>query len=270
MFLLYHMAYAINSSTPSGDVGGEVARGVAMSRHVPGDEAAAAVLVNKFTFSIAQMAVAASLTGMTLLAFHLDPARTWILALGAGLTGLGLVLFAVVQSLGFLGRTLSVLARLAGKKAQQAMKARAGDLDERLRSVYRDRKGDLLASIGLDMLGFLVGVLQRALLIGAVLGFQAFSPGRLLLVGGAVWGVTTLAEMIFFFVAGRLGVREGAYHAAFQAVGFSGEKGVVLSVIGRVDQLFWTAFGFVVYWHVLLRNPSPRPESVAVASPVPK
>jgi hypothetical protein len=143
-------------------------------------------------------------------------------------------------------------------------------LDERLRSVYRDRRGDLLASIGFDALGFLVGVLQRSLLIGAVLGFHAFSPGRLLLVGGAVWGVTTLAEMIFFFVAGRLGVREGAYHAAFQAVGFSGAKGVVLSVIGRVDQLFWTAFGFVVYWHVLLRNPSPRPESAAVASPVSK
>jgi hypothetical protein len=256
MFLLYHMAYAINSSTPTGDVGGDVARGIAMQRHVPGAEAASAVLVNKFTFSIARMAVAAALTGMTLVAFHLDPAKAWVIGLGSALTTLALVLFAVVQAKGMLGLVLSKLARVAGKKAQEEMKLHASYLDLRLREIYRDRKGDLLASIGLDAAAFLVGVLQRSLLIAVVLGPGSFGPGKLLLLGGAVWGVTNLVEMVFFFVVARLGVREGGYQTAFEAVGLAGEKGVVLSVLDRVDQLFWTILGFSVYWHYLLRPPS--------------
>jgi hypothetical protein len=255
MFLLYHMAYAINSSTPTGDVGGDVARGIALRRYVPGAEAASAVLVNKFTFSIARMAVAAALTGVTLLAFHLDPAKAWLIGLGSALTTLALVLFAVVQAKGMLGLVLSKLARVAGKKAQEALTLHASYMDLRLREIYRDRRGDLLASIGLDAAAFLLGVLQRSLLIAVLLGAGSFGPGKLLLLGGAVWGVTNLIEMMFFFVVARLGVREGGYQTAFEAVGLAGEKGVVLSVVDRVDQLFWTILGFSVYWHYLLRPP---------------
>jgi hypothetical protein len=256
MFLLYHMAYAINSSTPSGDVGGDVARGLAMRRHVPGVEAASAVLVNKVTFSIARMAVAAGFAGMTLVAFHLDPLRAWIIGLGSALTALALLAFAAVQARGLLGPILTRLARLAGKKAQEAMRREAAELDLRLRAMYQERRGDLLASIGYDGAGFLVGVVQRSLLVAALLGPEAGSPGRFLLFGGAVWGITNLVEMIFFFVAGRLGVREGSYQAAFEAVGLPGEKGVVLSVVDRMDQLFWTILGFGVYGYYLLRPPT--------------
>jgi hypothetical protein len=262
MFLLYHMAYAINSSTPTGDVGGDVARGIAMRRHVPGDEAATAVLVNKFTFSIARMGVAAALTGMTILAFHLDPAQAWAIGLGSALTTLALILFAVVQARGMLGSVLSTLARVAGPKPQEAVRLHASYLDVRLREVYRNRRWDLLASMALDAAGFLVGVLQRSLLIAALLGTRSFGLGTLLLLGGAVWGVTNLVEMIFFFMFARLGVREGAYQTAFEAVGLAGEKGVVLSVVDRVDQLFWTILGFAVYWHYLLRPAPKTPEPV--------
>jgi hypothetical protein len=258
MFLLYHMAYALNSSTPTGDVGGDVARGVAMRRHIPGAEAASAVLVNKFTFSIARMGVAAGLTGMTLVAFQLDPAQAWIIGLGGALTALALLLFAAAQARGLLGPLLSRLARVAGKKAQESMTKHAAELDLRLRTMYQERRRDLLASIGYDGAGFLVGVLQRSILIAAVVGPEVYLPGRFLLLGGAVWGVTNLVEMIFFFVAGRLGVREGGYKAAFEAVGLPGEKGVLLSVIDRMDQLFWTILGFGVYWYYLLRSPTEK------------
>lgn len=256
MFLLYHLAYAINNATPTGEVGGDVARGIAMRRHVPGAEAASAVLINKFTFSIARMAVAASLAGVAILAFPLDPTRAWVIGAGAALTSLALISFAVVQARGLLGPVLSKLARLAGVKAQEWMKVHAADLDHRLRAIYRDRRRDLLASIGFDMLGFGVGALQRCLLVAVLLGTDTFSLGRLLLIGGAVWGITNLVDMIFFFVVGRLGIREASYKVAFESVGLSGEKGVVVSVVDRIDQLFWTLVGFGVYWGYLLRSPS--------------
>jgi hypothetical protein len=258
MFLLYHLAYAINTATPTGEVGGDVARGIAMRRHVPGTEAASAVLINKFTFSIARMAVAATLAGMALVAFPLDPTRAWMIGAGTFLTSLALVLFAVVQAKGLLGPVLSKMARIAGVKAQEWMKVHAAELDRRLRDIYAERRGDLVASIGFDMLGFVVGAIQRCLLVAVLLGSETFTPGRLLLVGGAVWGITNLVDMIFFFVMGRLGIREASYKVAFESVGLSGEKGVVVSVVDRIDQLFWTLLGFGVYWSYLLRSPSEK------------
>jgi hypothetical protein len=270
MFLLYHLAYAINATTPTGDVGGDVARGIAMRRHIPGAEAASAVLINKFTFSISRMGVAAALTGLTIVAFPLKPAEAWLIGAGSALTTVALLAFAVVQARGLLGTVLSRLARVAGKKAQEWMKVHAAELDERLRTIYRDRRGDLAASMGYDALGFAVGALQRCLLVAAVMGFHTFSLGRLLLVGLAVWGITNLVDMIFFFVVARVGVREGSYQVAFEAVGLAGEKGVAVSMVDRVDQLFWTLFGLVVYWILLLRSPSRNKEAWTLADRVMK
>jgi hypothetical protein len=258
MFLFYHLAYAINSATPSGDVGGDVARGIAMRRHVPGAEAASAVLINKFTFSIARTGVAAMLMVMTLLAFHLDPGVAWLIGVGSGMTTLGLLSFAIVQARGLLGPLLTRLARLAGRKAQEWMRIHARELDERLTGIYRHRRGDLLASILFDALGFVVGALQRSILIAAVLGGWGLSLGKLLLMGGAVWGITSMIDMIFFLVMSRLGVREGSYQIAFQAIGLPGEKGVAISIVDRIDQLVLTLFGLLVYGAQVLRYPSKK------------
>jgi hypothetical protein len=270
MFLLYHVAYAINATTPTGDVGGDVARGIAMRRYVPGPEAASAVLINKFTFSISRMAVAAAMTGVTILAFPLKRTEAWLIGAGSALTTLALIAFAIVQARGLLGTVLSKLARIAGKKAQDWMKVHAQELDDRLRFIYRDRRGDLAASMGFDALGYLVGALQRCLLVAAVTGFHTFSLGRLVLVGCAVWGITNLIDMIFFFVVARVGVREGSYQVAFEAVGLAGEKGVAVSMVDRVDQLFWTLFGLGVYWALVLRGPARTPEAVPIADRVAK
>jgi uncharacterized membrane protein YbhN (UPF0104 family) len=270
MFLLYHLAYAINATTPSGNVGGDVARGIAMRRHVPATEAASAVLINKFTFSIARIAVAAALMAMTILTFRLDPAKAWLIGLGSGLTTFGLILFAVVQARGLLGPMLFRMARVAGRKAQEWMRTHGGDLDRRLAAIYRDRRGDLFASMGFDALGFVVAALQRSILIAAVLGVHEMSLGKLLLAGGAVWGITSMIDMIFFFVMAGLGVREGGFGLAFQTIGLPGEKGVAVSIVDRIDQLFWTLFGFLVYWGYLLRPPSKNPPELNLAERTPK
>jgi hypothetical protein len=59
----------------------------------------------------------------------------------------------------------------------------------------------------------------------------------------AVWGMTTLLDMIFFFVTAGLGIQEGGHQAAFLAVGLPGASGVSLSLVSRLDQLFWIAVG---------------------------
>ncbi|HXX92523.1 MAG TPA: hypothetical protein VEN81_02755, partial [Planctomycetota bacterium] len=95
---------------------------------------------------------------------------------------------------------------------------------------------------------------------------EAGGPGRITLAAGAaVWGITNLVDMIFFFVAARLGVHEGGYKVAFEAIGLPGEKGVALGLVDRLDQLFWTIFGLSVYFLYLVRGdpraPAPEPQA---------
>ncbi|MBV8879046.1 MAG: flippase-like domain-containing protein [Planctomycetaceae bacterium] len=260
MFLLYHLAYAINLVTPTGDVGGDIARGLAMGKQIPPAEAASAVLINKFTFSIARMGVAGLCAGIAVLTFPMQPRETLIIGAGSALTLAALVLFAVFQARGLLGAALVRVARLGGRRRQDWMRRHATELDEALRTFYRRHRRDLAASIGFDALGFLVGAAQRIFLMRVLLGPHALAPAVLILAGLGVWGITTLADMIFFFVVGRLGIREGASRAAFQAVGLSGSTGVSVSVVDRIDQLFWTFVGLGVYAALRLRRPAIQPE----------
>lgn len=260
MFFLYHLAYSVNLTTPTGDVGGDVARGIAMGRWLPPAEAASSVLVNKVAFSVARMGVAGGLAALSVLAFPMKPHETWIIGLGSGLTLAALLLFALVQAKGLLGPFLVRIAALAGRPRQEWMRRHAEELDAALRSFYARHRRDLAASMGLDALGFLVGAAQRIFLLAVLLGPDVLPPGPLVLAGAGIWGITNLADMIFFFVVGRLGVREGASRAAFEAVGLSGRSGVSASVVDRIDQLFWTLLGLGTYWFVLLRPSAPAPE----------
>lgn len=272
MFLFYHLAFAINLVTPTGDVGGDIARGVAMSRHVPPAVAASSILVNKVTFSLARMFLASALAGWAIVALPMDPRSTWIIAGGSAAIFLGLVLFGVFQARGWLGPILVRVARLGGPKKAEWMRDHARELDLSLGSFYRDHRGDLARSVGYDVLGFGVGVVQRTLLLGALLGMHALPFHRLVQAGAGIWGIMNLVDMIFFFVLGRLGVREGGYEASFVAVGLPGEKGLAMSVVDRVDQLFWTLLGLGVYWAYTLRPapPPPPPPLVAASERTPR
>jgi hypothetical protein len=265
LFQFYHLAHAINLVTPTAEVGGDIARAMAMQRYVPGSESASSVVINKFTFSIARMMVAASLTGMAVLLFPMRRLNAVLIGLGSALMTLALLLFAVFQAKGLFSAVLAKMARVTGPKSQEWVRTHVGELDRRLKAFYTERRGDLALSILYDTLGFGVGILQRTYLMTVLLS-KPGEPWRILLAAGAaVWGITNLIDMIFFFVAARLGVHEGGYKMAFEAIGLSGEKGVAMSLLDRLDQLFWTAFGLVVYFVYLVRKTGPQ----GVSEPTP-
>ena len=256
MFLLYHLAYAINLVTPSGDVGGDVARGIALRKYMPSAEAASAVLINKFTFTISRMLLAAGLTGMAIGVFPFGRGQAWAIGLASALMTLALCAFAVVQAKGLFGVTLIKLARIAGRKRQDWVRLHVGDLDLRLREFYIENRGDVASSVIFDLVGFGIGVLQRTLFIGLLLDLEGRSPGMLLAAGAATWGITNLLEMLFFFMVGRIGVQEGGFKVAFESIGLSGQKGVAMSIVERINQFFWTALGLGVSLF-LMRQPPP-------------
>jgi hypothetical protein len=234
LFLAFHAGYAVTLGTPAGELGGDVARTALLERHVSGSAAASGLLINKFAFSIAR--VLAALACMVVATGVLS----WFSGLAAGTIALVLLLFAVLQARGALGSVLRRLAALGGPKARSWADRNAEAMDRALRNYYRERKADLALAVAWDLVGSAIGVAQRACLLWMMTGAG-------LAAAAAVWGVTTLLDMFFFFLPGRLGVREAGTKFAFEAAGLPGAAGVAFSLIDRVNQLFWVGMGAVAY-----------------------
>jgi uncharacterized protein (TIRG00374 family) len=241
LFFVYQTGYALNLVTPTAEIGGEIARAVVFEKSVPGSEAASAVIINKFAYSIARMIIAGILTGVTVLVFPLKTLDAWLIGLGSVLTLLALLIFMLFQVRGLFGPVLERLAWIFGKKSQEWVRNNVGELDRRLRNYYSENKADLFVAIVWDLVGFSIGVLQKWFLMYVLLGEIG------ILAACAVWGITTLLDMIFFFVTGGMGVQEGSHKISFEAIRLSGDKGVSLSIASRIDQVFWIAVGLVAY-----------------------
>lgn len=241
LFFTYQSGYALNLVTPTAEIGGEIARAVVFEKSVPGSEAASAVIIHKFAYSIARMIIAGALTGVTVLVFPLKTVDAWLIGLGSALTLLALLVFMVFQARGLFSSVLERLAWITGKKSQEWVRNNVGELDRRLRNYYVENRSDLFVAVLWDLAGFSFGVLQKWFLMTVLLG-DAGLPAAC-----AVWGVTTLLDMIFFFVMGGVGVQEGSHRLSFEAIRLSGDKGVSLSIASRIDQVFWISVGLVAY-----------------------
>jgi hypothetical protein len=259
LFLVYQTGYALNLVTPTAEIGGEVARGVVFEKYVPGSEAASAVIINKFAYSIARMIIAAALTGFTVLAFPLATLDAWLIGLGSVLTTLALLAFAFVQARGLFGPVLRKLAWFTGRRGQEWVEKNVGELDQRLRNYYRYNRFDLYVAVVWDLAGFAVGTLQKWYLMALLLPAAGVEWNHAI----AVWGITTLLDMIFFFVTGGMGVQEGSHKLAFEAVRLPGAQGVSLSIASRIDQVFWIAVGLAAYMVEMTAKKRLRPDEAA-------
>ncbi len=244
LYVTYLGGSALNWVTPTAEIGGEVARAAVFEKNVPGSEAASAVIINKFTYSIARMIIAAALTGLTVILFPLGSLDFWLIALGSALTTAALLAFAALQAKGLFGPALLRLAWLAGPKAREWVRTNVGELDRRLRDYYLLHRSDLFLAIALNLAGFSIGVLQKWYLMVLLMP----DTTQITIASAAsVWGIATLLDMIFFWVTAGIGVQEGSHALAFRAMGLSGDKGISLSVATRIDQVFWIAVGLVCY-----------------------
>jgi glycosyltransferase 2 family protein len=251
LFLICQAGMALNWVTPSAEIAGEVARGLILQRYVSGAEAASVVIINKFTFSMARMLAAGTLTAWTMLLFPPSRLHAWALGIGAAVITLGLLGFAAFQAFGLLGAIVTRLARLGGPGLEAWARLHVGPLDAQLRAYYREHGRDALVAIGWDLVGFTIAIAQRTYMMSVLMAGVPDAPPVTLLRGTAVWAITSLLDMLFFFVTGGLGVLEAAHQLAFQAVGLPGAKGIALSLVARLNQLVWVVIGLTAYWSEL-------------------
>jgi Lysylphosphatidylglycerol synthase TM region len=240
-------AHAVNLATPTATLGGEVVRG-GLAAGVPPSARLAALTADRLALALADTGIGVAGCAVLWLSGVLDgPLRLAVaaggLALAAGVAGfLGLQRRGNLASLVGAGR---LPRRLLGPARADRLERAAREIDGRLAALHAERPGDFLAAVALHALGTSVGALQLALFL-AWLGVP-FTLGGVL----AMFAAATALDLFSFFVPWRVGAQEGARMVAFAVGGLEPARGLLFSLVLRLEQLVFGAVGLLLYARAL-------------------
>jgi uncharacterized membrane protein YbhN (UPF0104 family) len=198
---------ALNIVTALGSVGGEAVKVWLLRPAVPYAESVPSIVIAKTTSTIAQ---------------------ALFLLLGGG--------FLATQLTGLVRR----VGRLLAWSGLLEKSSQADRLDANLRLFYRDRWRRFLLSIACHLSGWILGVLEVAVML-FVLDLPA-GAGMAAVIETLGSGVRFAA----FLVPGGLGVLEGAYTGIFAVLGLGAGAGLAFSLVRRARQIVWIGVGLLV------------------------
>jgi hypothetical protein len=241
-------AHAVNLATPTATLGGEVVRGGLAQPGAPPSARLAALTADRLALALADTAIGVAGCAVLWLSGVLDgPLRGAVaaggLALAAGVAG-----FLALQRRGSLASLVGagrLPRRLLGSARADRLERAAREIDGRLAALHAERKGDFLTAVALHALGTSVGALQLALFL-AWLGVP-FTLGGVL----AMFAAATALDLFSFFVPGRVGAQEGARMVAFAVGGLEPARGLLFSLVLRLEQLAFGAVGLLLYARAL-------------------
>ena len=244
---------AVSDTTPTGTLGGDALKAWLAGRAgIPLRDGLVSVVVAKTALVGSQ--VLFLVQGLALVAIGPAPSRGLhaVLAILAGVGALASAGFVWAQRHGLFrvgGRALGWLGLPGGATGAAAR------LDEDLRTYYRERRGRLLWSVALHLLGWMVGALEVWLALG-FLGVP-IPMSTALVIEAAATGIRSAG----FLVPGSLGIQEGGLVGIFAALGLGGSMGLTFGVIRRIREAVWALAGYacLVAWRAPGRPRVRRP-----------
>jgi uncharacterized protein (TIRG00374 family) len=238
---------AINQVTPTATLGGEVVKVLLLESTVPREQAAAAVVIDKASFTLAQI------LHLTLGTLYLSgrlplPVEVQLgLGLTIGLITLGLFGFVALQRYGLLSRFLHWLSgfRLAPARLAQVIE-HLKPFEAHMTAYYTAHSWRFGVSLGLHFLAFACISLQNYLALRLLLGASA--PG---LENVIMLTITVAAlDQVFFFVPGGLGTSEGIRLTILSTLGVAQVYGLAFGLMARLESLAWNGLGLLAYaWY---------------------
>ncbi len=248
---------AINYLTPTATIGGEVAKVALLESHVPRSAAAAAILVDKLSYVVAQLGLAGLGTATLLWWIPIDRAIAVPLFVASVLIGLGCLGFFVFQMTGRIG---PLLRRLLGERVATRALDGIGDIDGSLREYYREHPLALVGSIAWHVVGLSMGIVATWLFLWWVLGQASW------LIAAAIWMIGTLVDIAAFLVPAGIGAQEGGRMLVFVMLGLSRSSGLAYGVVLRIEQMFFAVLGLLLYATLFAATPrstTPAPAGTA-------
>lgn len=241
---------AVNLSTPTASVGGDLVKAYLLRPGLPLREGLASVIADKTTGVVAQ--VLALLGGLVFTVLLLpESSALWLAAGGALVIEIVCVTgFIALQVRGMIGAGGRLMAKLSlsPDSHRQAMLDR---MDHTLQALYFERGRSLAISVLWHVLGLVLGTMEIYLVVRfldlPISPLAAFTIGAL----------GTAVKFFSFMVPASLGALEGGNVAIFAAFGLGGAVGLTYTLVRRLREIVWIAAGILASHLVSSRPGSP-------------
>lgn len=230
---------ALNNVTPTAYLGGEPVKAYLLRRFgVPIEEGAASVILAKSALTISQIAFV--LIGVALLMMERDSGWSG-LSLLVAMTGAGLAITIVLvrwQQRGLLASAAHAVRTLLPRlRALATVEARAAAVDGRLRSFYAVRPRAAVSSVGLHLVGWLVGAAE-VFAIMALLDHPVRWQEAII-----IDALSQPIRLVGILIPGALGVQEAGGMIMFGLLGLPPELGLAMMLLKRVREIGFSALG---------------------------
>ena len=232
---------SVNFLLPVATVGGEFVKArILTMRDVSGVDAAASVVLDKTVQAMSVLIWA--MIGTAILAVIAPPDEPLVTAaaVGALLLALGIAGFILVQNIGMFRRVAGPASRLSRSEKWQSLMHGAGDLDEAIRALYRQR-GDVVLSVAWRVAKRAV-LAARVWMVAWLLGYPIGLEEAVMLNSLAV-----ALRSVAFAVPGGLGVQEGGYILVGALVGLPPDVMLAISLATRLGELIESLPGLVAW-----------------------
>ncbi|HEV2330700.1 MAG TPA: lysylphosphatidylglycerol synthase domain-containing protein [Verrucomicrobiae bacterium] len=242
LFRIRMAGNAINYLTPTAAVGGEVTKAALLSSNHKGPEAISGVLVGRLSSGVAHAGFVACGSIVVLLRANL-PEPVWVAMFASGgFVMAGILVFFLLQKYGKLGVAVRWLAarRFAGPLVQKLAR-QISQVDEALKTFYREQPGDLPRAVGWQLFGHSTGLLQTWWFLSLL--HHPFSAETI----ATVWVLGMWFDLLTFAVPMNMGTLEGSRVVAFKAAGLGTLAGMTYGLALRLAQLSVVCFGLISY-----------------------
>jgi len=230
---------AINTTTPTGTLGGDAVKIWMLRDHVRPSDSLASLIVAKTTMVASQ---GIFLAVGVLVSYHILGIGTplvrgmeWLLLLEV----VAVVGFVAVQLTGVLGRSHRLLQRVGIGLGQNIEEAAHG-ADRALATIYRRHPGRVALSMAWSVVGWFASAAEIWLIL-YLLG-STVSPTTAL----AIEAISVGVRFATFFVPAQIGTAEAGLVAVCIALGLGAEIGLSLSLVRRVREAAWAGVGLLV------------------------
>jgi uncharacterized membrane protein YbhN (UPF0104 family) len=224
---------AVNVVTALGGVGGEAIKAWLLRRDIPYEASVPSLILAKTAEVVGQalllvtgivVAWATGVVGWVLLGPMCYLLIVEVIGVG------GFILAQVAGGVGRAGRLLAWVG--AGRGVRR--------VDGAVRGFYRSHWRSLLLSVGCHFASWLVGTVEVLLIL------QGLQVPASLVTATVIEALGTGVRFATFFVPASLGTLEGAYAAAFAALGWAASDGLVFSLVRRGRQAVWIGLGLAI------------------------
>jgi uncharacterized protein (TIRG00374 family) len=225
--------------TPLASVGGDPVKAYLLQpAGVPFSAGLASVVISRTIVTVAQGLFVLVITVVMFfsidLPWQLVKAVSIVLVIGAILVGA----FLIAQTHGLFTGLLGLARRL--RHGLSLLEEGARDLDQRLASFYRQRRGRCVLSLTFHLLGWLMEGVEVYVLLKLL---------QLSATAAVALGIAALSSAVrasSFMIPASLGIQEGGNIFIFSSFGLPADAAMAFSILRRMRELGWSAIGLLL------------------------